>query len=148
VRGEFVRNDPPTARPAVRDVHNPNPVARTRLLVGTMVIQGVARDGAAGAVVGCTFLGPAEAIRPGRSWKDAIWSSKGAASASAEESAGHVSIEAGPCPAPFQRQAFHCQAASECPQWVESARALPSWLSRIVKGILRTTTDGEAGLYN
>ena len=31
--------------PAVRDVHNPNPVARTRLLVGTMVIQGVARDG-------------------------------------------------------------------------------------------------------
>jgi uncharacterized protein (DUF2147 family) len=30
---------------AVRDVHNPNPVARTRLLVGTMVIQGVARDG-------------------------------------------------------------------------------------------------------
>jgi uncharacterized protein (DUF2147 family) len=31
--------------PARRDVHNPNPLARSRLLVGTMVIQRVARDG-------------------------------------------------------------------------------------------------------
>lgn len=31
--------------PAVRDVPNSDPSARSRLLVGTMVIQGVARDG-------------------------------------------------------------------------------------------------------
>ena len=31
--------------PAVRDLHNPNPAARGRPLVGTVVIQDVGRDG-------------------------------------------------------------------------------------------------------
>jgi uncharacterized protein (DUF2147 family) len=31
--------------PAVRDLHNPDPAARSRSLVGSMVIQGVPRDG-------------------------------------------------------------------------------------------------------